>query len=121
MKTSDDEIKAPPALKARLGKLGLTRRSDLVLHLPLRYEDETRIQLVAHAPAGCPVQVEVEVTDVSVQFRPRRQLVARVADVSGELTLRFLNFYGSQTKQLERVCDEGRKLRVFGELRHGFV
>ena len=88
MKLSDEEIKAPPALKARLAKLGLSRQSDLVLHLPLRYEDETRILPVAHAPAGCPVQVEVGVLDVSVQFRPRRQLVARVADASGELTLR---------------------------------
>lgn len=121
LKPSDDEITAPPALKARLGKLGLTRRSDLVLHLPLRYEDETRIQPVAHAPAGCPVQVEVEVLEVSVQFRPRRQLVARVADASGEASLRFLNFYGSQTKQLERARDDRRKLRVFGELRHGFL
>ena len=118
---SDEEIKAPPALKARLAKLGLSRQSDLVLHLPLRYEDETRILPVAHAPAGCPVQVEVGVLDVSVQFRPRRQLVARVADASGELTLRFLNFYGSQSKQLERARDDRRKLRVFGELRHGFL
>jgi ATP-dependent DNA helicase RecG len=118
---SADEINAPPAIKARLAKLGLARRDDLVLHLPLRYEDETRVTLIADAPPGLPVQFEAEVLDVSVQFRPRRQLVARVADASGELTLRFLNFYGSQTKQLETARDNGRRLRIFGEVRHGFL
>ena len=117
----ENEIKAPPALQARLAKLGLTRRDDLVLHLPLRYEDETSVTLIDAALPGSPVQVEAEVLDVSVQFRPRRQLVARVADASGELVLRFLNFYGSQTKQLETARDNGRRLRIFGEIRHGFL
>ena len=96
--SAEDGIKAPPAIQEKLRKLGLTRRDDLVLHLPLRYEDETSITLIGEAMPGVPVQVDAEVLDVSVQFRPRRQLVATVADASGELTLRFLNFYGSQTK-----------------------
>ena len=121
MVAAADAIEAPPALKARLSKLGLTHKSDLVLHLPLRYEDETRVATIAAAEGACPVQLEVTVQEVSVQFRPRRQLVARVADASGELTLRFLNFYGSQTRQLERARDEGLSLRVFGEIRHGFL
>jgi ATP-dependent DNA helicase RecG len=116
-----DGIKAPPALKDKLRKLGLSRVVDLVLHLPLRYEDETRLTLIDEALPGVAVQVEAEVLDVTVQFRPRRQLVARVSDESGELTLRFLNFYGSQTKQLERARDEGQRLRLFGEIRHGFL
>ncbi len=116
-----DEIKAPPALRARLNKLGLIRVDDLVLHLPLRYEDETCVTLIDEALPGVPVQVEAAVLDVTVQYRPRRQLVARVADVSGELTLRFLNFYGSQTGQLERARDEGHRLRLFGEIRDGFL
>ncbi len=114
-------LRAPPALQNKLRKLGLVRDDDLVLHLPMRYEDETSVMPVAYAPPGGPVQVEVKVNDVSVQFRPRRQLVARTADESGELVLRFLNFYGSQTKQLERARDEGKKLRLFGEVRHGFL
>ena len=118
---ANDEIKAPPALKARLRKIGLPRSSDLVLHLPSRYEDETRIASIASSVPGCPVQLEVVVLEVSVQFRPRRQLVVRVADGNSELTLRFLNFYGSQTKQLERACEEKRHLRLFGEIRHGFL
>jgi ATP-dependent DNA helicase RecG len=119
-----DGIKAPPALKDKLRKLGLSRVDDLVLHLPLRYEDETRLTLIDAALPGVAVQIEAEVLDVTVQFRPRRQLVARVSDESGELTLRFLNFYGSQTKQLERARDEGQRgqrLRLFGEIRHGFL
>ena len=121
MLAAADAIEAPPALKARLDKLGLKHKSDLVLHLPLRYEDETHVATVAAAASVGPVQLEVAVQEVSVQFRPRRQLVARVADASGELTLRFLNFYGSQTRQLERARDEQLKLRVFGEIRHGFL
>ena len=121
MLAAADAIEAPPALKARLDKLGLKHKSDLVLHLPLRYEDETHVATVAAAASVGPVQLEVAVQEVSVQFRPRRQLVARVADASGELTLRFLNFYGSQTRQFERARDEQLKLRVFGEIRHGFL
>ena len=119
-----DGIKAAPALKEKLAKLGLARNDDLVLHLPLRYEDETCCHAVADAPWGEPVQVEAQVVDVSVQYRPRRQLVARVRDEKaggGELVLRFLNFYGSQTKQLETARDNGQLLRLFGEIRQGFL
>ena len=78
-----DAIKAPPAIKDKLRKLGLLRGDDFVLHLPIRYEDETEITPIAAALGGVPVQVEAAVLDVSVQFRPRRQLVARVSDASG--------------------------------------
>ena len=118
---ASEAIKAPPALRAKLEKLGLSRAIDLVLHLPLRYEDETAVVPIALAIEGIPLQVEATVLDVTVQFRPRRQLVARVADASGELVLRFLNFYGSQTVQFERARDDGKKLRIFGEIRHGFL
>lgn len=104
----------------RLAKLGLQRDIDLVLHLPLRYEDETRMLSIAEAMdragLGEPAQVEGVVTHNEVAFRPRRQLVVRIADDTGELTLRFLNFYGSQTKQMA----EGVRLRVRGEIRGGF-
>lgn len=115
-----DEIKAPPALKEKLRKLGLSRPDDLVLHLPLRYEDETRLTPIAAALVGTPVQIQASVLEVSVQFGQRRQLVTRVGDASGELTLRFINFYGSQTRQLETAHSEGRLLRIFGEIRPGF-
>ncbi|MCP5297593.1 MAG: ATP-dependent DNA helicase RecG [Zoogloeaceae bacterium] len=109
---------APPAVAAKLARLGIRTQDDLVLHLPLRYEDETRITPIAELRPGVPAQVEAEIVDASVKYRPRRQLVVRVHDDSGgELVLRFLNFYGSQLKQLA----VGRRLRIFGEPRGGFL
>jgi ATP-dependent DNA helicase RecG len=116
-----DEIKTAPAFKAKLGKLGLTRQDDLVLHLPLRYEDETRLTPIAEAPLGVALQVEAEVLDVAVQFQPRRRLVVQVSDGSAILTLRFLNFYASQPQQLESARNTGQRLRIFGEIRQGFL
>ncbi|HEX8961746.1 MAG TPA: ATP-dependent DNA helicase RecG, partial [Rhodocyclaceae bacterium] len=100
----------------KLARLGLRSDADLVMHLPLRYEDETRITPIAEAAPGVPAQFEVEVASCEIAFRPRRQLIARVTDDSGEMLLRFLNFYASQQK----VLAEGARLRVFGEVRGGF-
>ncbi|HEY6896932.1 MAG TPA: ATP-dependent DNA helicase RecG [Rhodocyclaceae bacterium] len=117
-----DKPKAPrttgaaPALAEKLAKLGLLREVDLALHLPLRYEDETCITPVAAAVPGVAAQFEVEVVDSEIAFRPRRQLVCRTRDDSGELVLRLLNFYPSQQKTLQA----GTRLRIFGEVRGGF-
>src|SRR3954465_3324791 len=102
----------------KLAKLGLRSDMDLVLHLPLRYEDETQVLPIREAGfmAGHPTQVEGVVTGCDIQYRPRRQLVVTMADDSGVLVLRFLNFYGSQVKQLA----EGTRVRARGEVRHGF-
>jgi ATP-dependent DNA helicase RecG len=109
------ELSGPQRAMARLG---LTRDIDLALHLPARYEDETRIDRLAEAREGQTVQVEATVAECRVEFRPRRQLVARLADDEGEaLVLRFLNFYPSQQKQLAA----GQRVRVRGELRGGFL
>ena len=104
------------ALTGRLHKLGIYSDAGLLLHLPLRYEDETRLTPIRGALPGEPVQVEGVVEHAELSFRPRRQLVARLRDESGELYLRFLNFYPSIQKMLE----PGRKLRAFGEVRSGF-
>jgi ATP-dependent DNA helicase RecG len=103
-------------IAARLSKLGIRRDFDLVLHLPLRYEDETQVTPIADAPAGVPVQVEGRVRSTDIVYRPKRQLVSRIEDSSGELVLRFFNFYGSQAKALE----PGATVRAFGEVRTGF-
>lgn len=102
----------------KLIKLGLRSDIDKVLHLPLRYEDETEIKTISEAGFifGRPVQVEGVVTACEVAFRPRRQLVVTIADASGQLVMRFLNFYGSQVKQMA----EGNRVRARGEVRHGF-
>jgi len=104
-----------PTLGARLEKLGVRTWFDLVLHLPLRYEDETRLCPLRDAVTGTVVQIEAEVVESEVRLRPRRQLVVRVADGGEELTLRFLNFYPNQAKQLVA----GARVRVLGEIRHG--
>jgi len=104
-------------LAARLARLGLRTDADFILHLPLRYEDETHVTAVRDALPGIAAQFEVDVVSSEITFRPRRQLVARVRDHSGALILRFLNFYPSQQKSLQA----GMRLRVFGELREGFL
>ena len=109
-------IRAPEALRQKLAKIGLHSEADLLVHLPLRYEDETRITPVARALGGEPVQLEITVMHNEVQFRPRRQMVVRAADASGEITLRFFSFYPSQQAALA----EGARIRVFGEVRGGF-
>ena len=105
-------------LSDRLARLGLSTDSARVLHLPMRYEDETQLLSIHDAARlhGSTVQVEAVVTDCDVQYRPRRQLVVKVRDDSGLLTLRFLNFYGSQVTQMAI----GKRLRIRGEMRHGF-
>ena len=105
----------PEATRKQLDKLGLVTNFDLVLHLPLRYEDETRLVRLRDTLPGQVAQIEVEVVDTEVQFRPKRTLVCRTRDGNEELYLRFFNFYGSQIKQLAA----GTRLRVMGEVRHG--
>ena len=112
----------PPAPTPKSGpqrameKLGLRRDIDLALHLPLRYEDETRVLAIADAPDNEPVQVEGTVRESRVEARGRRQLVVRLSDDSDSLLLRFLHFYPSHQKTLA----VGARVRVRGEARNGF-
>ena len=108
--------KIAPATLAKLAKLGIHHRADLLLHLPLRYEDETHLTPIAHAQPGMTVQVQGVITHCEVMFRPRRTLVCRLREGDEELTLRFLNFYPSQQKQLS----VGKQIRAIGEVRMGF-
>jgi len=100
----------------RLAKLGIAAQCDLVLHLPLRYDDETRLYPVSEAPHGQTVLVEGSVVECDIKYRPKRQLVCHIEDGTGVLTLRFFNFYTSQLKQLAA----GARIRAFGEIRQGF-
>jgi len=99
-----------------MDKLGLRRDIDLALHLPIRYEDETRITPIADSPDGEPVQVEGVVSECRIEQRGRRQLLVRLADGTDSLLLRFLNFYPSHQKTLA----VGQRVRVRGEARSGF-
>ncbi len=114
--TPPTTVRAPSPAQRAMEKLGLRRDIDLALHLPLRYEDETRLTPIAEARDGEPVQVEGIVRDARVELRGRRQLVVHIADDSGELVLRFLHFYPSQQKTLA----PGTRIRVRGEPRGGF-
>lgn len=97
-------------------RLGLRSDTDLALHLPLRYEDETRLTPLAALRDGMPAQVEGIVADCRIELRPRRQLIVRLRDGAAELLLRFLHFYPSQQKSMA----PGTRLRVRGEVRGGF-
>ncbi|MCZ8253277.1 MAG: ATP-dependent DNA helicase RecG [Hylemonella sp.] len=113
--------KAAPAAKSApqkaLEKLNLRRDIDLALHLPLRYEDETRIVKLAEAREGDTAQIEGEVTAQEVAYRPRRQLLVTLNDGTDSCVLRFFNFYPSQQKALA----VGTRVRARGELRGGFL
>ena len=110
-------IVARTAAQKALDKLGLRRDIDLALHLPLRYEDETRIVMLKDARDGDMVQVEAQVTNSEITFRPRRQLRVTIDDGTDTCVLRFINFYPSHQKTLS----VGARVRVRGELRGGFI
>ena len=100
-----------------LRKLGLNRAIDLALHLPLRYEDETRIVRLSDTREGDVAQIEATVISCEVAYKPRRQLLVVVDDGTDTCTLRFFNFYPSQQKALAL----GNRLRLRGEVRGGFM
>lgn len=100
----------------KLAQIGLRNDWDFALHLPIRYEDETRITRVRDAFSGEDCQLQAEIVRNEIAYRPRRQLLVETRDGDETLYLRFLNFYGSQVKQLA----PGKWLRLFGSVRQGF-
>src|SRR5689334_9606357 len=111
------ETKALSETQKALVKMGLGRDIDLALHLPLRYEDETRIVRLRDAREGDTVQIEATVTACEVTFRPRRQLQVTVDDGTDTCLLRFFSFYPSQQKALA----VGTRVRLRGEVKGGFL
>ncbi len=107
---------AASAAQKALQKMGLVRDIDLALHLPLRYEDETRITALRNAREGDTVQIEATVTHSEVQLRPRRMLKVTVDDGTAECVLTFFSFYPSHQKTLS----VGARLRIRGEVKGGF-
>ena len=106
-----------PALAAKLAKLELARDADLVLHLPLRWEDETRLTPIRDLLPGQTAQVQAVVRESSVTYRPRRMLTVTVEDAGGVLGIRFLNFYPNHLK----LFQPGESFRYSGEVRGGFL
>ncbi len=105
-----------PPLKERLTRLGLVSDWDFVLHLPLRYENETAIVPISQAKVGEKVQLEVRVLSSEIRQAKTSQLVAHVCDDTGEISVRFLHFFPSTRGQFK----PGAKLRLFGQLRENF-
>lgn len=116
MQTLADLKGVSQAVLSRLGKLGITDIGGLLLHLPLRYLDETRITPIRVLRPGEQALVEGEIVHAETQYRPRKALICQLRDASGLLTLRFLNFYPSQVAALK----PGVRLRALGEARGGF-
>lgn len=111
--------KSGDALAEKLARVGVLREEDLVLHLPLRYEDHTRVLPLAAAKSGETVQTEGVVVSADIQYRPRRQLVCLLRDEErgdASLVLRFFSFYPSHQKALT----PGARVRVFGDVRDGY-
>jgi ATP-dependent DNA helicase RecG len=108
---------ARTTIAGRLARAGLESDWNFVLHLPLRYEDETQLTPIATLTPGSNAQVEGDVVAADVVYRGRRQFHVTLRDASGKLVLRFLHFYPSHTKQLA----VGRRVRVYGTVRSGLA
>lgn len=94
-------------------RLGLRRSIDLVLHFPIRYEDESRVWPLSSVVSGASVQCQVRVLSARVQFKPRRTLLVEVEDDSGLARLRFFYFHA----QIQTQFEVGKQIRILGEAR----
>lgn len=105
-----------PKLQERLmNKLGLENLQDVLLHLPLRYEDRSRIYPIAALQPGTSATVIAHVVSADVVYGRRRMLKVKVRDASGSLNLVFFQFSAAQLKQFA----QGTQLQLFGEARRG--
>ncbi|GAB2723652.1 ATP-dependent DNA helicase RecG [Halomonas garicola] len=103
------------ALAVKLKRLSIERASDLLFHLPLRYQDRTRLTPMGTLHAGQEAVIEGEVTAGDVVKGRRRSLLVRLRDGSGIISLRFFHFAPAQQQQLR----PGVRVRAFGEARAG--
>lgn len=119
MKTLDAPVTALSgignAMAEKLARLDIHRVVDLLFHLPLRYQDRTRITPIAALHPGQEAVVEGEVTAADVLQGRRRSLLVRLRDTSGLVSLRFFHFAPAQVQQFSR----GTRVRLFGEARTG--
>ncbi len=103
------------ALAARLQGLGIEQVQDLLFHLPLRYEDRTRITPAGALTVGARALVEVTIEAAELRHGGRRSLLLSAADGTGRLGVRFFHFSTAQRQRLQPgVC-----VRLFGEARPG--
>ncbi|MBF0472023.1 MAG: ATP-dependent DNA helicase RecG, partial [Gammaproteobacteria bacterium] len=106
---------AGPATCAKLARLGIERVSDLLFHLPLRYQDRTRITPISDLRDGEEAQIVATVNHTQIQSSGRRSLIIDLTDATGQLRLRFFHFNPAQQRQLSvgsRLCCYGL-VRIF--------
>ena len=104
-----------PKLEERLNHLGINCVEDLLFHLPLRYEDRTRLVAIGGLSAGEHVVIEGEIQLSEIKFGKRRSLLCRLSDGTGWIQLRFFHFNKAQQEGLSR----GKRIRCYGEVRRG--
>jgi ATP-dependent DNA helicase RecG len=105
-----------PRLESALDQLGIHSVQDLLFHLPLRYEDRTRVHPIGGLYPGARTQIEGEIEHTAIVRGRRSMLVVVMSDGTGRITLRFFHFRAAQQKQLSR----GTRLRCYGEVRAGY-
>jgi ATP-dependent DNA helicase RecG len=103
------------AMAEKLRKVGLENLQDVLFHLPLRYQDRTRVVPIGELRPGQDAVIEGVVSGADVSMGKRRSLLVRLGDGSGSLSLRFYHFSNAQKEALKR----GTHLRCFGEARPG--
>ncbi|MBG5920420.1 ATP-dependent DNA helicase RecG [Providencia stuartii] len=99
----------------KLSKIGLNTVQDLLLHLPLRYEDHTRLYQIRDLLPGTTATILGEVLQTKVVFGRKRMMTSLITDGTGNLTLRFFNFSAAMKNSLA----EGRHVIAYGEVRRG--
>ena len=104
-----------PALATKLERLGITTLHDLLFHLPLRYEDRTRVTAIGAAQTGQTVVLEGDIVACDVAYGRRRSLLAYLQDGTGKIALRFFHFSKAQQANLASATS----IRCFGEVRNG--
>lgn len=104
-----------PKSAERLARLGIHRVQDILFHLPMRYQDRTRVTPMQYLRPGDEVVVEGEVEHVEIRFGRRRSLLVHLSDGSSRIILRFFHFSAAQKNNLK----PGLGLRCFGEIRNG--
>ena len=102
-----------PGVAARLAALGVGTVLDLLFHLPLRYEDRTRIRAIGDLSAGDAALACGRIEGVNVRFGPRRSLVVTIGDSTGTMAMRLFHFNDNQRRQLR----SGRRIACYGEVR----
>jgi ATP-dependent DNA helicase RecG len=103
------------AMAEKLTKVGLENLQDVLFHLPLRYQDRTRVVPIGELRPGQDAVIEGVVSGADVSMGKRRSLLVRLGDGSGSLSLRFYHFSNAQKEALKR----GTHVRCYGEARPG--